>query len=66
MPKYTVRIWETVFHTAQVEADNDDEAYEKGWDVIANGAGEYDTESDGFTGYFVIDRELEKWGATNA
>jgi hypothetical protein len=60
MANYTVRIWETVFHTAQVEADNDDEAYEKAWEIIGNGAGEYDTESDGLTGHYVIDRELGK------
>jgi hypothetical protein len=45
------RIYETVFHTATVEASSRDEAYEKGYEIITNGPSDgYDTEAEGFTG----------------
>ena len=49
--EYEVKIWELVCHSTTVEASNKDEAYEKAWEIIANGpdAG-YETESVGFTG----------------
>jgi hypothetical protein len=50
MPTWEVRIYETVFHTATVEADNKEQAYEKGYEIIANGPTDgYDTEAEGFT-----------------
>lgn len=51
MKTWEVRIYETVFHTATVEADTKEEAYNKGYEIIANGpSNEYDTEAQGFTG----------------
>lgn len=49
--EYEVKIWESVCHSTTVEATSREEAYNKAWEVIANGpdAG-YETESVGFTG----------------
>jgi hypothetical protein len=56
MATYEVTIYETVYHTVEVEANNRDEAYEKGWQIIANGAdGTYETEADGFTGDYRVE-----------
>jgi galactitol-specific phosphotransferase system IIB component len=56
MPKFEVRIYETVYHTVEVEAVDKAEAHQKGYDIIAgNVAGEYDTEAEGFTGSYSIE-----------
>lgn len=58
MSEYTVRIYETVFHTVMVEADNEDDAYDKAHKVVTGEVkGEYETDSDGFTGNYYIDKE---------
>lgn len=49
--EYEVVIYETVAHKAVVEAENRDEAYEKGFEIVISGdKGEYETEALGFTG----------------
>lgn len=51
MKAWEVTIYETVRHTTTVEAETRDEAYDKAYDIIANGpTNEYDTEAEGFTG----------------
>jgi hypothetical protein len=52
MPKtWEVIIFETVRHSATVEAETRDEAYRKAYEVIANGPdSEYETEAEGYTG----------------
>lgn len=55
---YTVRIYETVFHTVSVEANNEDDAYDKAHNIVTGEVkGEYETDSDGFTGNYYIDKE---------
>jgi len=56
MANYEVRIYETVYHTVEVEADNKDDAYTQAWSAIIDGPfDEYETNSDGFTGRFSIE-----------
>jgi hypothetical protein len=56
MREYEVSIYETVIHTAVVEAANEEEAYSKAYEIIANGPDDgYDTEAEGFTGAYVIE-----------
>ena len=55
MKEYEVTIYETVFHTAQVTAENEDDAYDAAHKIITGQIkGEYDTESDGFTGLYYV------------
>lgn len=62
MKEWEVTIFETVRHMTTVEADNEDDAYEAAHKVITGEVkGEYDSESDGFTGNYYIDQlETEK------
>jgi len=54
--EWEVKIYETVVHSTVVEADNEDEAYQKAYEVIANGSSDsYDTEAEGFTGDYVVE-----------
>ena len=56
MKEYEVKLYETVIHTTVVEAETEDEAYEKAYEVIANGPDDgYDTEAEGFTGYYLVE-----------
>ena len=56
--EWIVKIYETVIHSTVVEAANEDEAYDKAYEVIANGPSDgYDTEAEGFTG----DWSAEEW-----
>lgn len=49
--EYEVKMYETVFHTTIVTAKDKEDAYNKAYEVIANGPSDgYDTEADGFTG----------------
>lgn len=58
MKEYRVKIYETVVHSTIVEAKDESEAYDKAYEVIANGEDSgYDTEAEGFTG----DYEVEEW-----
>lgn len=57
MTEYLVKIDERFFHTFVVEADSQDEALEKGYQLLRDGLTpemekemDYDFESDGFTG----------------
>lgn len=47
MAKYEVRIYETLMHTAEVEAEDRSHAIELAFDVIMNETGEYESESCG-------------------
>ena len=56
MKEYEVKLYETVIHTTVVEAENEDEAYAKAYEVIANGPQDgYDTEAEGFTGDYLVE-----------
>ena len=56
MGKFEVRIYETVYHDVEVEAVDKDEAYEKAHKIVTGEVkGDYETESDGFTGNYYID-----------
>lgn len=49
--EWEVIIYETVRHSATVEADNRDEAYAKAYEIITKGQPtDYETEAEGFTG----------------
>jgi hypothetical protein len=49
--EYEVEICETVIHSTTVEADNKKDAYNKAYEIIANGPDDgYETVADGFTG----------------
>lgn len=53
---WEVKIYETVVHSTVVEADNEEEAYQRAYEVIANGSADgYDTEAEGFTGDYVVE-----------
>ncbi|CAB4129702.1 DpnD/PcfM-like protein [uncultured Caudovirales phage] len=45
MPKYIVNVYETLQHTVTVEADNEYDAREAGYDVVMNDTGDFVTES---------------------
>jgi hypothetical protein len=49
MAEYTVSIYEKVAHIVTVEADSEDEAYDKAYEVISLGK-PYDIEAGEFTG----------------
>lgn len=54
MKQYEVIIYENVRHVTTVEAPSKEEAYNKAWEVIANGEEtQYYTEAEGFTGDWV-------------
>lgn len=51
MKEYEVKLYETVIHRTFVNADSEDDAYDKAYEVIANGQqDQYTTEADSFTG----------------
>ena len=55
MAKYEVRIYETIYHDVDVEAENKDDAYDIAHKIITGETkGDYETESDGFTGNYCI------------
>lgn len=55
MKEYDVSIYEVIVHTARVTADDEDGAYSAAYNIITGEVdGEYDTESDGFTGRYYI------------
>ena len=48
MPQYKIDIYETLIHTVELEADNDDSALELATDMVENGdPANYHTESNG-------------------
>lgn len=47
MSKYEVRIYETLMHTAVVEAQDRSHAVEIAFDVVMNETGDYESESCG-------------------
>ena len=58
MTTYEVTIFELVSHTTQVEADNEDDAYDNAHKIITGEIkGEYETEPEGFTGNYYINKE---------
>lgn len=57
MKTWEVKLYETVIHTAIVKARNEEEAYDVGYEQIANGPSSgYTTEAEGFTGDFRVER----------
>lgn len=42
MPKYEVRLYETLMHTIEVEADDRESAIEIAYDQVMNEIGDYD------------------------
>lgn len=57
MNSYEVTIFETVSHSTTVEAENEDEAYDKAYTIICNGPDKsYSTEPEGFTGMYYINK----------
>lgn len=51
MKEWEVTLYETVKHSTTVEAESRQEAYDKAWNIIANGPSDgYETEAEGFTG----------------
>jgi hypothetical protein len=58
MENYTVIIYETIYHTVEVEAENEDDAYDAAHKIVTGEVrAEYETESDGFTGNYYINKE---------
>ena len=56
MPKFEVRIYETVYHDVEVEAIDEDAAYDHAHKIVTGEVkGEYETESNGFTGNYYIE-----------
>lgn len=54
MNTYEVQIDERITHTVEVEAENEEQALLKGYEVIMNGPDtEYDTESKGVSASYV-------------
>lgn len=48
MATYSVRVYETLMHTVEVEADSPEQAKEAGYEIVMNGPDSlYDTESCG-------------------
>ena len=56
MATYQVKIYETVSHIVEVEANNADEALDRAFEVVTNGIpdADYETESEGFNGSWDI------------
>lgn len=56
MATYEVKIYETVSHIVEVEANNADEALDRAFEVVTNGIPDtdYETESEGFNGSWNI------------
>jgi hypothetical protein len=56
MKEYDVTLFEVVKHTARVSPADKSSAYEKAYEVIANGPNDgYDTEAEGFTGDWMLE-----------
>lgn len=54
MTEYTVQVNELIIHTIAVEADNEEEAREKGIGVYLEGSNtEYDSESEGIQAVYI-------------
>lgn len=54
MQEYEVKLYETISHTVTVNATDEDDAYNKAYEIICNGTEEdYYTEAEAF-GDFVI------------
>jgi hypothetical protein len=54
--EFEVTIWENISHTVIVECESQDDAYEKAYEIITGVVlGDYDTDSDGFTGQWEIE-----------
>jgi hypothetical protein len=55
MKEYEVTLYELIYHTAQVTAENEDAAYDAAWKIMTGDVkGEYDTDSEGFTGRYYV------------
>jgi hypothetical protein len=58
MSNYAVTIYELIYHTVEVSATDEDEAYDAAHRIVTGEIkGEYETESEGFTGNYYINKE---------
>lgn len=56
MPEYNAKVYELVSHSLVVEANDEEDAWEKAHAILSEGNKDnYDTEYEGFTGDYVIE-----------
>jgi hypothetical protein len=51
MPNYTVTLYETIYHTVDVEADSADKAVALAMNTVTGDVGDYETESQGINSW---------------